>query len=69
MPVAVVKAYFVRFVVTARHCVSWDDGEVVNGRFVTVWVGSHGNKGQDGVKMDVARVLARPDYQKPTCAQ
>lgn len=57
-----------RFVVTARHCVSWDDGEVVNGRFVTVWVGSHGDKGQDGVKMDVARVLARPDYQKPTCA-
>ena len=55
--------------VTARHCVSWDDGEVVNGRFVTVWVGSHGDKGQDGVKMDVARVLARPDYQKPTCAQ
>ena len=51
------EAHFVRFVVTARHCVSWDDGEVVNGRFVTVWVGSHGDKGQDGVKMDVALSL------------
>ena len=33
------------FVVTARHCVSWDaTGEVVEGRRVMLWLGSHGNQ-------------------------
>lgn len=58
------------FVVTARHCVSWDaTGEVVEGRRVMLWLGSHGAQGTDGLQVPVRRVLARTDYQAPTCAE
>jgi len=58
-----------RFVLTARHCVSWDStGKVVDGRMVELWLGSHGKEGQDGLKVPVRRILIRPDYQAPTCA-
>jgi len=58
-----------RFVITARHCVSWDStGVVVDGRMVELWLGSHGREGQDGLKVPVRRILVRPDYQAPTCA-
>ena len=61
---------FLRFVITARHCVSWDStGKVVDGRMVELWLGSHGEEGQDGVKVGVRRILVRPDYQAPTCAR
>jgi len=58
------------FVITARHCVSWDGtGEVVEGRRVMLWLGSHLRQGLDGVQVPVRRVLARTDYQAPTCAE
>lgn len=58
------------FVVTARHCVSWDNsGEVVEGRRVMLWLGSHASQGVDGLAVPVRRVLARTDYQAPTCAE
>ena len=61
---------FHRFVLTARHCVSWDStGKVVDGRMVELWLGSHGKEGQDGLKVPVRRILIRPDYQAPTCAR
>ena len=59
-----------RFVLTARHCVSWDhNGVVVDGRQVEVWLGSHAREGQDGHKIPVKRIIIRPDYQAPTCAR
>lgn len=58
-----------RFVITARHCVSWDStGSVVDGRMVQLWLGSHGGEGQDGLLVPVRRIIVRPDYQAPTCA-
>ena len=59
-----------RFVLTARHCVSWDgSGRVVDGRAVQLWLGSHGAEGQDGLRVPVKRILVRPDYQAPACSQ
>ena len=59
-----------RFILTARHCVSWDhSGQVVDGRRVAVWLGSHGREGQDGVSLPVKRIIIRPDYQQPQCAR
>ena len=59
-----------RFILTARHCVSWDhSGEVVDGRQVQVWLGSHDHEGQDGHRMSVKRIIIRPDYQQPQCAR
>jgi len=58
-----------RFILTARHCVSWDhNGVVVDGRRVQVWLGSHGREGQDGISIPVKRIIIRPDYQQPQCA-
>lgn len=58
-----------RFILTARHCVSWDhNGVVVDGRRVQVWLGSHGREGQDGMSIPVKRIIIRPDYQQPQCA-
>jgi len=58
-----------RFILTARHCVSWDhNGVVVDGRQVQVWLGSHGREGQDGFGIPVKRIIIRPDYQQPQCA-
>jgi hypothetical protein len=34
-----------------------------------VWLGSHGHEGHDGLPVQVRRVLARRDYQAPTCAE
>ena len=59
-----------RFVLSARHCVSWDDnGEVVLPRRVRVWLGSHGHQGEDGLEVAVERIIYRDDYGKPTCAK
>ena len=59
-----------RFILTARHCVSWDhNGVVVDGRRVQVWLGSHGREGQDGISIPVKRIIIRPDYQQPQCAR
>ena len=49
---------------------SWDStGDVVDGRMVELWLGSHGREGQDGLLVPVRRILVRPDYQAPTCAK
>ena len=68
--ISIFLTIFHRFVLTARHCVSWDStGKVVDGRMVELWLGSHGKEGQDGLKVPVRRILIRPDYQAPTCAR
>ena len=59
-----------RFVLTARHCVTWDNSyTVVHPSKVQVWLGSHARQGEDGLEVRVVRILYRDDYQQPTCAK
>jgi len=66
-----------RWVLTARHCVTWSPAirrgdkptfwKGIPASTVRVFVGSHGNYGEDGLEVGALRAIGRSDYGRPQC--